>query len=83
LKPQLTLCLSCSLVYCLLRLPETRGKSYGELEVLFENRVPAWKFAKTKVDQFDLGEDASTPVQATEIKEDFGKVEDTGKVTYR
>lgn len=45
--------------------------------------MPAWKFAKTKVDQFDLGEDASAPVQATEIKEDFGKVEDTVKVTYR
>lgn len=38
--------------YIWLRLPETRGRSYGELDLLFEHKVPAWKFAKTKVNQF-------------------------------
>jgi SP family general alpha glucoside:H+ symporter-like MFS transporter len=39
-------------IYCYLRLPETRGRSYGELDLLFEHRVPAWKFKGTKVNQF-------------------------------
>jgi len=39
-------------IYCILRLPETRGRSYGELDLLFEHRVPAWKFKSTKVNQF-------------------------------
>ncbi|KZP14566.1 maltose permease [Athelia psychrophila] len=44
----------CAL-YCFLRLPETRGRSYGELDLLFENKVPAWRFKSTQVDQFALG----------------------------
>lgn len=43
-----------TLIYMILRLPETRNRSYGELDILFENRVPAWRFSKTKVDQFNL-----------------------------
>jgi len=35
-----------------LRLPETKNRSYGELDLLFEHRVPAWRFKSTKVDQF-------------------------------
>ncbi|KAH7106795.1 trehalose transport-related protein [Auriculariales sp. MPI-PUGE-AT-0066] len=41
-----------TLIYLLLRLPETRGRSYGELDLLFEHRIPAWRFKSTKVDQF-------------------------------
>ncbi|RMZ83109.1 hypothetical protein DV738_g1209, partial [Chaetothyriales sp. CBS 135597] len=33
-------------------LPEPKDRSYGELDVLFENHVSARKFATTKVDQF-------------------------------
>lgn len=33
-----------------LRLPETKGKTYEELDVLFEKRIPAWKFASTEFD---------------------------------
>lgn len=39
-------------VYCFLRLPETSKRSYGELDLLFEHRVPAWKFKSTQVNQF-------------------------------
>jgi hypothetical protein len=28
-----------------------RGRSYGELDILFEHRVPAWKFKTTKADR--------------------------------
>jgi len=38
-------------VYLLLRLPESKGRSYGELDLLFERRVPAWRFKSTKVDR--------------------------------
>ncbi|KAJ7484804.1 maltose permease [Mycena galericulata] len=48
-----------SALYCWIRVPETRGRSYGELDILFENKIPAWRFSKTKVDQFGL--DATTP----------------------
>ncbi|KAJ7260368.1 trehalose transport-related protein [Mycena haematopus] len=41
-------------VYCWFRLPETRGRSYGELDIMFDNKVPAWRFSGTKVDQFGL-----------------------------
>jgi SP family general alpha glucoside:H+ symporter-like MFS transporter len=37
------------------RLPEPRGRTYGELDMLFEQKVSARKFAKTKVDPFGHG----------------------------
>jgi len=45
---------SCGLcvLYCYFRLPEPRGRTYSELDVLFENRVAARKFHKTIVDPF-------------------------------
>ena len=33
-------------------LPETKGRTYGELDVLFDNKISARKFSSTKVDQF-------------------------------
>jgi MFS transporter, SP family, general alpha glucoside:H+ symporter len=45
------ICLLC-VVYCVFRLTETKDRSYAELNLLFENRVPAWKFASTKVEAF-------------------------------
>lgn len=42
--------LSCIWVY--FRLPEPKGRTYAELDMLFEQRVPARKFAETHVDPF-------------------------------
>ncbi|CZT10798.1 probable maltose permease [Rhynchosporium graminicola] len=39
-------------VWSYFRLPEPKGRTYGELDVLFEHKVSARKFASTKVDQF-------------------------------
>jgi hypothetical protein len=36
------------LIPCILWYPETKGRTYAELDELFERRVPAWKFASTK-----------------------------------
>ncbi|KAF4974838.1 hypothetical protein FZEAL_8299 [Fusarium zealandicum] len=40
------------MVWAYFRLPEPKGRTYGELDVLFEHKVSARKFAKTRVDQF-------------------------------
>jgi len=39
-------------VWSYYRLPEPKGRTYGELDVLFEHRISARKFKSTKVDQF-------------------------------
>ncbi|OAL25536.1 hypothetical protein AYO22_04855 [Fonsecaea multimorphosa] len=38
-----------ALVYSYLALPETKDKTFAELDYLFEHKVPARKFAKTQV----------------------------------
>ncbi|ETN41289.1 uncharacterized protein HMPREF1541_03224 [Cyphellophora europaea CBS 101466] len=43
------------LLWCFFRLPETKGRSFGEIDLLFDNKVPARKFKYTKVDQFAHG----------------------------
>ncbi|KAK2025393.1 MFS general substrate transporter [Colletotrichum zoysiae] len=35
------------LIPCALLFPETKGRTYQELDELFERRVPAWRFSKT------------------------------------
>lgn len=42
-----------ALVWCYFCLPEMRGKSMREIDVLFINRTPARKFATTQVDETD------------------------------
>ena len=39
-------------VFIYFMLPECKGRSYAELDVLFENKVSARKFHKTNVDEF-------------------------------
>lgn len=36
--------------WAVFRLPETKDRTFEELDVLFEKRIPAWRFAKTKID---------------------------------
>ncbi|ERS98119.1 MFS transporter, SP family, general alpha glucoside:H+ symporter [Sporothrix schenckii 1099-18] len=40
------------LIWCWFRLPETKDRTFGEIDVLFENKVSARKFKYTKVDEF-------------------------------
>lgn len=35
---------SLTILWCVLRLPETKGITYTEMDILFEKRTPAWKF---------------------------------------
>lgn len=34
-----------TLIWAIFRLPESKGRTYEELDLLFERRLPAWKFA--------------------------------------
>jgi SP family general alpha glucoside:H+ symporter-like MFS transporter len=60
-----TCLLSCIWVY--FRLPEPKDRSYAELDMLFEQRVPASQFAKTEVNPFTA--------EATAGKGDRSKVD--------
>ncbi|SCV69713.1 BQ2448_1107 [Microbotryum intermedium] len=53
------LCFLCT-VYCYFRLPEPKGRSFGELDILFELKTPARKFATTPVDTTLLARSPST-----------------------
>ncbi|KAL4812538.1 general substrate transporter [Aspergillus spinulosporus] len=42
-------------IWCWFRLPETKDRTFGEIDLLFTHRVPARKFKSTHVDQFAHG----------------------------
>ncbi|KAH6997085.1 general substrate transporter [Ilyonectria destructans] len=42
----------CCIVYTYFRLPEPNGRTFAELDVLFERRISARKFAETEVNVF-------------------------------
>ncbi|TXT04858.1 hypothetical protein VHUM_03941 [Vanrija humicola] len=44
-------CLLC-VIWTYFCLPEPKGRTYGELDILFENKVPARLFSSTTVDQY-------------------------------
>ncbi|KAF4551456.1 Sugar (and other) transporter-like protein 66 [Elsinoe fawcettii] len=44
-------------IWCWFRLPETKDRSFGEIDLMFNSRVPARKFKSTVVDQFAVGAD--------------------------
>ena len=46
------ICFMC-IVYTYYRVPEPQGRSFAELDLLFERGVSARKFASTNVDVFD------------------------------
>ncbi len=48
-------------VYFFFCLPETRNRSFGEIELLFENKIGARKFSSTVVDQFSFDPHAHNP----------------------
>lgn len=53
-------------VWCYFRLPETKGRTFYEIDVLFAKRVPARKFASTSVDHVDENDMADLTGQALE-----------------
>ncbi|KAI1413962.1 sugar transporter [Hypoxylon sp. FL1857] len=49
-----------SAIWVFFRLPEPKGRTYAELDLLFEHRVSARKFAETKIDPFSQQLDGDT-----------------------
>lgn len=45
-------------IWAFFRLPETKDRTFDELDLLFANNVPARKFAETDVNTFDGGHPA-------------------------
>jgi MFS transporter, SP family, general alpha glucoside:H+ symporter len=46
-------CATCVYIWAFFRLPETKDRTFHELDILFAKEVPARKFASTNVDEFD------------------------------
>lgn len=64
-----------SFIYCYFRLPESKGRSYGELDILFENKVPARKFPTTVVEEFEEQDQTYRDTAYVEGKEETDHVE--------
>lgn len=64
-------------IFMYFMLPECRNRTYGELDVLFENKVSARKFHKTSVNQFqghstEMREESSERESSSERDEKRG-----------
>ncbi|TGO18775.1 hypothetical protein BPAE_0365g00070 [Botrytis paeoniae] len=59
------ICFLC-IIYTYFRLPEPQGRSFAELDLLFERGISARKFATTKVDVFD--DDVSVESTSAAVK---------------
>lgn len=52
-------CATIMFCWAFFRLPETKDRTFEELDVLFAQKTPSRKFAKTEVDAFNVhGTDA-------------------------
>ncbi|KAJ6437469.1 general alpha-glucoside permease [Purpureocillium lavendulum] len=45
----------CTLTWCFFRMPETKGRTYEELDIMFERGVSARKFKSYKIEDSDDG----------------------------
>ncbi|KAI1453835.1 sugar transporter [Annulohypoxylon moriforme] len=61
-----------SAVWVFFRLPEPKGRTYAELDLLFEHKVPARNFAETKIDPFShhLGDDLKKKVSEQDLEKE-------------
>ncbi|CAJ2511685.1 Uu.00g073100.m01.CDS01 [Anthostomella pinea] len=64
--------------YVFFRMPETRGRTYAELDILFENKVPPRKFASTKIETLLEGTEGAQKRQADRIANATGAEGQTG-----
>ncbi|KZO94742.1 sugar porter family MFS transporter [Calocera viscosa TUFC12733] len=60
-------CFIC-LVWCFFRLPEPKGRTYGELDILFERKISARKFKSTVVDPFHGGIRNKEDAEGSEVE---------------
>lgn len=53
---------ACVAVWSYFRLPETKGRTYEELDLLFDRKISARKFASTRVDAYAIGNEVPKDV---------------------
>lgn len=60
----------CIFTWAFFRLPEPKGRTYEELDILFANKVPARKFASTHVDAYSAVQISheTPPVERREVE---------------
>lgn len=81
-------CFLC-FVWTYFRLPEPKGRTYGELDILFEQGVPARKFASTKVDPYTVSHKPSTTgekqdkMAVSHLENVSSHEEDNGEFTHK
>jgi SP family general alpha glucoside:H+ symporter-like MFS transporter len=68
-------------IWTYFRLPERKGGTYGELDVLFEHRISARKFCSTTVDQFS-GEHTDLIEEDSPAKQPFDYVEKVQQISH-
>jgi SP family general alpha glucoside:H+ symporter-like MFS transporter len=68
------ICFLC-IVYTYLRIPEPAGRSFAEIDYLFEHGVSARKFADAEVDVFATEESERAEKMFEKEKSEDGKVE--------
>jgi SP family general alpha glucoside:H+ symporter-like MFS transporter len=68
------ICFLC-IVYTYFRIPEPAGRSFAEIDYLFEHGVSARKFADAEVDVFATEESERAEKMFEKEKSEDGKVE--------
>ncbi|KAK7449921.1 hypothetical protein CaCOL14_010142 [Colletotrichum acutatum] len=70
---------SCAVcfVWTWFRLPEPRGRTYGELEILFDQRIPARKFRKTEIAGLTHGAQSTDRISEKESMAAVSQIEKT------
>ena len=63
-----------SIVYTYFRIPEPAGRTFAELDVMFERRISARKFKRTEVDAFE-----ATKVEGGVLREYEDKIQDVDR----
>lgn len=56
------------IVYHYFRLPEPSGRTFAEMDLLFERRIPARKFKTAKVDAFDVALQHQVAVDKSDVR---------------
>jgi MFS transporter, SP family, general alpha glucoside:H+ symporter len=75
------------IIYTYFRIPEPKGRTFAELDLLFERKVSARQFHKTHVDVFDESVDENTinryKHSIAAHPEKIGGIGDAGATTMR
>lgn len=64
----------CCIIYTYFRIPDPTGRSFAELDVLFERKISARKFSSTEVDVFHEHVEESVINRFNDVKHETGPI---------